>query len=351
MMLSMLWPIIALVIECAQGVINVETDEQYVCVARSEEHVMMNGLLSPETSLFIGLFHLSVTNGSSPSPTIETTVWHQIEFAANITINGPAAPGALPPPGMQILPLLTLANTNAMAGAINCPIRGTWMVDSVFMGHLRNSKLFCEVRSSTLAGSGNIRGQIYSRRDALVAFLGDSAENGMGVFLAHMLTPETTYLDYWILSKSVSATSVFQAIRVSDGYLPVAVFASNNVNNDTSLGVKRWISVPEVKGPVVLLTDVFTGFPFTGPGSSNLILTNLDSDTISRYTQFYRIAIYSDIDIMNTNGTGYSKTGRTFWQTGESAALYVVIVAVFALALALAAALAAARGKKIGVKT
>jgi hypothetical protein len=318
------------------GVVNVDSDEQYVCVARLEEHVLFSGSVSSDSSLFIALFHISVST-TTPTIQLETTVWHQIEFATNISINGPANPGILPPIGMQMLPLLTLASTNAASAASQCPIRGTWTVDPVFLGHLRASRLFCEVRSETIASGGNIRGQIYSRRDALVAFLGDNAENGMGVFRVHKIPntePELAYLNYWILSTISSPTAVFQAIRASDGYLPVAVFASNNVNNETSsLGVKRWISTEDVNGPTSLMSDVFSGYPFTGPGSSNLILTSLDADTISRFTQFYRISVYSDSAVLQSNSSMYIKTGKTFWETDESIALYISIVATTAIIL------------------
>lgn len=293
--------------------INITSNEQYTCVLRSEEYVDYFGNVGQTPSLFIGLIFISVI--SLDPPTIQTVLWHQVSFAVNATINGPVDPNGGTNPASVLLPLITLASTNAAAGSANCPITGTWIVDDFFMDYLRSSRLLCQIESGT--NTGNLRGQIFSkytpasgratyRRDAFVAFLGPMAENGMAVFRAHVLPPPAApnslvYLDYWILSKISSASAVFQAIQAGNGYLPVALFEANpDPDADNSILVKRWISLPEL-GPVVPYSMAITGNPIFGPGSSNLILTVLDADLINTFTSFYRLAYYTDMDVFKSN--------------------------------------------------
>lgn len=308
--------------------VNVTSNEQYACVMRSEEYVNYNGIVGELPSLFIGLLHISVTSLSPP--TIETTLWHSVGFAVNATINGPVSPGQLPPPSALILPLITLTSTNAATSSTNCPIKNTVIVDDVFLKYLRTSKLFGQIQSGS--NTGNLRCHIHKRRDAAVAFLGDGAENGMGVFRAHMINParQFVYLDYWILSKISSASAIFQGIMSGETYLPVAVFESNEGEGgveENTLPVKLWISTPG-NGPVVPLTTAFTGFPMTGPGSSRLILTSFDSDIIERFTPFYRIAYYTDYQVFNTNSSFSQKVddGDMMYEVIAIAVLFATLI-------------------------
>jgi hypothetical protein len=310
------------------GVINVTSNEQYACVLRSEEYVDYRSNIGIEPSLFIGLMHISVV--SIVPFIIETTLWHSVGFAVNSSINGPAKQGQLPPESSLILPLLTLSSTNAATSSANSPIIGIWTVSESFIKNMRDGMLFCQIQTET--SSGNLRGHIFPRRDVLVAFLGDSAENGMGIFKANRIKGSTNnlvYLDYWILSKISSNDTIFQGIQAGSTYLPVAVFISNEGQGgvvENTIPVKLWISTPE-NGPSIQENIVFTGYPLVGPGSSNLILSSIDFDIISRFTQFYRLADYRDILVFNSNVSNSVYTPIEFTQS--SLFYYMIFGAVF----------------------
>jgi len=103
-----------------QASINVFVNEQYLAVARAEEYVQPDGSPNTAPSVFIGLIHIAVTPLLGGSTfTLSTTLWHNVAAATIVYINGPAAPGALPP---SVVPLLTLVSGPAARSICMNPV-------------------------------------------------------------------------------------------------------------------------------------------------------------------------------------------------------------------------------------
>lgn len=280
---------------------DVLAHEQYVAVMHSEEYVLPNGTVGQYPSLFIGLFYMAVRlQPDNITYSLQTVVWHQIGYATNITLDGPAPPGQNP---VSSLPLIVLALGYA-AEPSNCPIVGSYFVDQAFMNSLRSGKLFVQIRTATF--TGNVRGQIYSRHDAAIAFLGNSPGSliptmGMAVIQGVVIQgrPNFAFMNYWIVSNYVEG--VFMAIAGGANYTPLAVFGEIGAGNTYPPG-SLVISEPGT-GPVVTTKMLFTNSPLVGPGSTGLVLTIQVSQLITVFSQFCRVVRYNDFDIYNSNGT------------------------------------------------
>jgi hypothetical protein len=316
-MLSLQSFLILLLLTALSHEVNVTSVEQYVAVMRLEEYVPQpanNGTLS---SLFIGLIHISVTSFASPPANpnyvLETTVWHQVDFANNISINGPAAAGQLAPS----LPLLVLAAGPAVLPT-NCPLQGSWTVDAAFMRFLRAGLMYVQIQSSQAAG--DLRGNIYSRRDALVAFIGNTpgafaADQGMAVIQAVQVTggrastsqtgspQRLVYLKYWILTRYTSGTFAF--ITGGTNYTNAGIFAPIPAGQTTNvtLTITPYVVNPGDEAPVQFFNTIFNSFPFYGPGSSNIVLVLQGVQQFVVFSQFIAMAVWNDYEVLSSNGT------------------------------------------------
>lgn len=322
-------------------VIDIAAQEQYTAVMRAEEFVNADGSLGPQppVSVFIGLLHVAVVSGGGPgdmTATIQTTVWHQVAFATLVAINGPAAPGKLPPAGQQAVPLLTLAAGGA-ATADKCPIQGTWTVSTQLLAWMRANLLFATIVSpaGVGAGSGNLRGAVYSGRDALVAFLGGTpgargdASRGMGVFRAVPVASPPgwkggalCYLNFWILSPFTEGQ--FASVSGGANFTSNAVFGLIPAGQSTAVTLA--ISDPTVQAPVVTLATAYTEDPIVGVGSTNMVLILNVAQQRIIFSQVLHVAYYTDYLAFNSNGTSAGAALRPAWWLAAAAATAAAVM-------------------------
>jgi hypothetical protein len=290
--------------------VDVSQHEQYVAVMRAEEFVLPDNTVGQIPSTFIGLIHMALALQLDNTTRLVTTVWHQVDFATSVIVNGPAAAGHNPTPALQLLPQFVLAS-GAAAAASNCPIQGSFLIPSASVVlALRMGLLFAQIQTGT--ATGNLRGQFYPRRDALVAFIGNvpgalSPDRGMAVFRAHRVpnVASFVYLDYWILSTYTGGN--FSAITGGANFIPVAVFGQIPAQSTAvTLLITPSFVPPGQQGPVLPLTEVFTGFPLVGVGSSELVLTLDVGGPQIVFSQFCRVAVYTDFNVFLFNATSGS---------------------------------------------
>lgn len=332
------WFLLALIIASRDGaravfVPDVLAHEQYVAVMHSEEYVLPNGTVGQYPSLFIGLFFMAVRlQPDNVTYMIQTVVWHQIGYATNITLDGPAPAGQNP---VSPLPLIVLALGYAAAPA-NCPIVGAYIVDQAFINNLRAGHMFVQIRTATY--TGNVRGQIYSRHDAAVAFMGNTPGSliptvGMAIIqgVAIKDRPNFAYMNFWMVSNYVEG--VFVAIAGGTNYTPLAVFGEIGAGNTYPPG-SLVISEPGA-GPVVTEKMLFTNYPLVGPGSTGLVLTIQVSQLMTVFSQFCRVVRYNDFDIYNSNGTASAAAAGSILLDSGSRTLMWSASAILSLFLAI----------------
>ncbi len=298
----------------AQTVANVYADEQYATVMRAEDYVFNNGTVGASPSLFIGLFHMAIEPGPGSMYTMTTLVWHQVDFATQIEMR-------VAPPGIantEPLPSFVLA-TGAGAPASNSPIFGSFVIDSVFLKNLRAGLVYVQVLASQV--SGFLRGQLQSRHDVIVAFPSltpftgtqYTATAGMALVYAQPSPhqPGFVTLEYWILSRYASP-AIWNA---NDGYVnfsTAVLFGPIPVDQTTE--VTLTVTPEGVPLIIAQIGLVFTSRmannlggtgPITGPGSSRLVLTRQSNFIEETYSEFIRLAYYTDAAFANTtSGAG-----------------------------------------------
>jgi len=340
--------VLAMVVAGAAGMaINITSNEQYTSVMRAEEYVYPNGTLgpTPPLSLFVGLLHVSVVAYGATTATIQTTIWHQVAFATQVAINGPASPGQLPPAGQQLVPLLLLAQ-GAAAGSANCPMQGTWVVTLQFLTWMRNNLLFASVSAAgdVNGGTGNLRGAVYSGRDALVTFMSGTpgaagtTTTGMGIFRAVPFSAPTiktplVYLNYWILS--LYTEGQFQTVSGGLSNLTSsAVFAPIPAGQSTA--VTAVVSTPG-SGPVVPQSYAYTEYPIVGIGSTNMLLILEVAQQRIYFAELLHVAWWKDYQVFLTNGSSTNSAGPAL-EPPFSASLVLALTLILALTLTLSPA-------------
>lgn len=295
----------------AQTVANVNARIQFATVMRSEDYVYNNGTVGARPSLFIGLFHMSVVEGPGPLYTMQTLVWHQVDFATQIEMR--VAPRGQA--NTELLPAYVIAS-GAGATPPSCPIFVTFLIDQTFYEALLAGNVYVQVLAAQ--PSGLLRGQLYSRRDVLVAFPSTTpftgtqytATAGMAIVYAQPAEPRFVTLTYWILSRFV-APMVWNA---NDGFVnfsTAVLFGPVPVTQTT--GVTLTITPTGAVPIVAPLGLVFTSRmaeqpgatgPISGPGSSRMVLTRQGDFIEETFSDFIRLAYYKDWDITNTTASG-----------------------------------------------
>jgi hypothetical protein len=292
---------------CAAAPMNVTANEQYVAVMRSDEYVLSSGLIGQFPSIFIGLLHIAVLPPDPTAPPstpyrISTTVWHDVGFATNISLMGYAKAGVNAPTN---LPLIVLAGTSATSNVSACPIQGTYVITEQFLQNLRAGLVYAQIR--TAQNTGNLRGQIYSRRDAMFAAMGLAPgsldpQYGMSIFQIVVINGRSNYLlmNYWVVS--LYRDGLVGATTGGTNYTPAAVFGQIPPAQTTYATLL--IANATSTGPVVPYNLAITGYPLVGPGSTDLILTITTTSTFTVFSQLFRVAYYTDYLVLLNNGTG-----------------------------------------------
>lgn len=309
----LLFLFLSFLFEAKGQVANVYADEQYTTVMRAEDYVFNNGTVGAIPSLFIGLFHMALEPGPGALYTMTTLVWHQVDFATQVEMRI----GAVGVANTDLLPSFVLA-TGAGATASNSPIFGTFLVDLTFVTNLRNSLVYVQVLAGQPAGL--LRGQLWSRRDALVAFPSltpftgtqYTATAGMAVLYAQPSLHQAGFvtLEYWILSR-YAAPAVWNA---NDGYVNFSTAVIfGEIPIDQTTGVTLTITPTGAPLIIAQLGLVFTAKmdgnlggtgPITGPGSSRLVLVRQSSFIEEVFSEFIRVAYYKDAAFANITGAG-----------------------------------------------
>lgn len=295
----------------AQTIVDVWADEQYATVLCSSNYVYNNGTVGASPSLFIGLAHLSITEGPGTLYTMQTVVWHQVDFATQVEMR--VAPAGFA--NTELLPAYILA-TGAGAPASNSPIFGSFVIDAVFLNYLRQSLVYIQVLADQPAGL--LRGQFESRRDVLVAFPSLSAFTGTqydataGMALVYFQPapqPRFVTLTFWILSR-FAAPSVWNANNGFGNFTTAVIFGTIPVDQTTgvTLAITPDGAVPIVcEEPLVYTapTNSLPGQtgPITGPGSSKLVLVRQGNFIEETFSDFIRLAYYEDRYFANITGS------------------------------------------------
>lgn len=292
---------------------NVNAEIQFATVMRSEDYVYDNGTVGARPSLFIGLFHMSVVEGPGDLYTMQTLVWHQVDFATQIEMR--VAPARIA--NTEILPAFILASGSAALPS-NCPIWATRLIDEIFYNELLSGNVYVQVLASQ--STGLLRGQLYSRRDVLVAFPSTgpftgtqyTATAGMAILYAQPAQPRYVSLTYWILSRFV-APMIWNA---NDGFVnfsTAVIFGTVPITQTTgvTLTITPTGTVPIVAPLGLVFTSALaeqpraTG-PISGPGSSRLVLVRQGDFIEETFSDFIRLAYYKDWLIPNATSGGSS---------------------------------------------
>lgn len=315
----------------SQTIVDVWADEQYATVLCSSNYVYNNGTVGASPSLFIGLFHLSIREGPGLLYTMQTVVWHQVDFATQIEMR--VAPAGFA--NTELLPAYILA-TGPAAPASNSPIFGSFTIDEVFLNYLRTSLVYVQILADQPAGL--LRGQLESRRDVLVAFpslgpfTGTQYDATAGMALVYFQpAPQRRFvtLTHWILSR-YAAPSIWNANDGFSNFTTAVIFGAIPVTQTT--GVTLTITpdgvVPVVcEEPLVYTspTNALPGQtgPITGPGSSKLVLVRQGNFIEEVFSDFIRLAYYEDRFFANiTAGAGSSFSALSIYVS-------VILTAVF----------------------
>ena len=320
---------------CASAQIaDVYAEEQYATVMRSEDYVYNNGTVGAHPSLFIGLFHASIQPGPGPLYTMKTLVWHQVDFATQIEMRVAPAGQA----NTEILPAFIIAS-GAGANPTNCPIFISFIIDAQFLANLRKGLVYVQVLADQ--ASGLLRGQIYSRRDVLVAFpsLGPftgtqyTATAGMAIVYVQPSPSQRGYvtLTHWILSRYV-APMVWNANDGFTNFSTAVIFGVVPVTQTT--GVTLTITPTGTEAVVAEQRLVFTSRmagqpgatgPITGPGSSRMVLVRQGSFIEEIFSDFIRLAYYTDHLFVNITSASSRSAPGAGWMALATLAITVIL--------------------------
>lgn len=157
LLLSMAW------FSMAQFPLNTALPEQYACVLASDQYVPAQNPPSP----FMGILYLTVTplvvNSTNPANNqfrVDTFLYHNVDYATQAYICGPAARGKVNG-STCIIPLYLAPDTPT---ASSCPLYSHMTVYQDVIDLLRDGELFATVTSGGQT-SGQLRGQIENRND------------------------------------------------------------------------------------------------------------------------------------------------------------------------------------------
>jgi len=294
--------------------IDVTIPEQYCTVLRQEDFVSDSGTVGAYgPSQFIGLFFMTVKQNTPLLFEIQTTLWHQITFAVQAEIRGPAAVGKVNNAGLPIVLARSIDND---IDPVNCPIQSTYVVGPTFIDNLRNGLEYVQIWSN--ATSGEIRGQLQSRRDSLVNFMSTnpnhalfSAELGMSIL--YMSPPQVPQpgrvgLTHWILTRY--PVGQFTALNYQQNFIPILPLG--NLTQQVYSVQLVITESPSTVDSVLYSNVVGSGLILYGPGSSVMALSlAIPNQTVIIFNQYVRLMNYQDIKYVNhTNHTGASSTSK-----------------------------------------
>lgn len=282
-------------------VADVSAQIQFATVMRSEDYVYNNGTIGAFPSLFIGLFHMSVQPGPGAGYTMKTLVWHQVDFATQIEMRVAAIGIA----NTELLPAFVIAS-GPLAVPSECPIFRTFVIDDFFYKSLLAGDVYVQILADQPAGL--LRGQLYSRRDVLVAFPSltpftgtqYTATAGMAIVYAEPAQPGFVTVTHWILSR-FAAPMVWNANNGFSNFTTAIIFGPVPVTQTTgvTLTITPTGAVPIVAPLGLVFTARMAGQPgatgpISGPGSSNMVLTRQGNFIEETFSDFIRLAYYED---------------------------------------------------------
>lgn len=291
--------------------IDVTLPEQYCTVLRQEDFVSDSGATNVYgPSQFIGLFFMTVKPTTPTFYQIQTTLWHQITFAVQAEIRGPAPVGKVNNFGLPIILARSIDND---IDPVNCPIQSNYIVGQTFIDNLRKGLEYVQIWSN--ATSGEIRGQLQPRRDSLVNFMNTninhalySADLGMSILYMSEPTvpqPGRVGLTHWILTRYPYGQ--FVALNYQQNFIPILPLG-NLTQQVYSVQLVITESLDTIDS-VLYSNVVGTGLILYGPGSSVMALSlAIPNQTVIIFNQYIRLMNYvEDLKYVNhTNHTGDS---------------------------------------------